>query len=286
MELLQLRYFKDAAELENFSKVAEKNMVPQPSISKTIKKLESELNVKLFDRIGRKVTLNENGQYFYDQINDALQKIDDSVRHFKQPEHANITLYTQAGSRFVSLLIADFLTNTHNIFISTVQSLSNGKAPEYDFTFIQSQADMEKYNYIELMQDEIVAVIPNSNPLSKHKVLSIKDLASECFIGYYRSINLRDFTDNYCETYGGFTPNVVFETTDTVAIRYMLGKGKGITLAPQKTFCLQPLNDVSIIPLKEKTYRTLALAWKKNKFLSTSEKQFVDYCKKWFESII
>ena len=40
MELLQLRYFKDAAELENFSMVAKKNMVPQPSISKTIGKLE------------------------------------------------------------------------------------------------------------------------------------------------------------------------------------------------------------------------------------------------------
>ena len=50
MELLQLRYFKDAAELENFSMVAKKNMVPQPSISKTIGKLEDELGVLLFDR--------------------------------------------------------------------------------------------------------------------------------------------------------------------------------------------------------------------------------------------
>lgn len=40
MELLQLRYFRDAAEMENFSKAAKKNLVPQPSISKTISKLE------------------------------------------------------------------------------------------------------------------------------------------------------------------------------------------------------------------------------------------------------
>ena len=47
MELLQLKYFKDAAELENFSKAAKKNMVPQPSISYAIKKLEDELGVLL-----------------------------------------------------------------------------------------------------------------------------------------------------------------------------------------------------------------------------------------------
>lgn len=47
MELLQLKYFKDAAELENFSKTAKKNMVPQPSISYAIKKLEDELDVPL-----------------------------------------------------------------------------------------------------------------------------------------------------------------------------------------------------------------------------------------------
>lgn len=49
MELLQLKYFKDAAELENFSKAAKKNMVPQPSISYAIKNLEDELGVPLFD---------------------------------------------------------------------------------------------------------------------------------------------------------------------------------------------------------------------------------------------
>ena len=79
MELLQLRYFKDCAELENFSKVARKNMVPQPSISKTISKLENELGAQLFDRVGRKIILNQNGKFFYDKISTALKNIDDGI---------------------------------------------------------------------------------------------------------------------------------------------------------------------------------------------------------------
>ena len=72
MELLQLRYFKDAAELENFSMVAKKNMVPQPSISKTIGKLEDELGVLLFDRQGKRIVLNDNGKFFYEKVSAAL----------------------------------------------------------------------------------------------------------------------------------------------------------------------------------------------------------------------
>lgn len=84
MELLQLRYFKDAAEIENFSKVAEKNMVPQPSISKTIKKLEDELGCNLFDRNGKKISLNDNGKYFYQHIFPALANIDEAVKRFPE----------------------------------------------------------------------------------------------------------------------------------------------------------------------------------------------------------
>ena len=55
MELLQLIYFRDAAKLENFSKVAEKYYVAQPAISHTISRLEDELGVKLFTRNGKKI---------------------------------------------------------------------------------------------------------------------------------------------------------------------------------------------------------------------------------------
>ena len=80
MELLQLKYFKDAAELENFSKAAKKNMVPQPSISYAIKKLEDELGVLLFDRNGRKIFLNENGEYVYQKVSSILNTVE-NARH-------------------------------------------------------------------------------------------------------------------------------------------------------------------------------------------------------------
>lgn len=285
MELLQLRYFRDAAELENFSKAAEKNFVPQPSISKTISKLEQELGCKLFDRNGKKISLNADGKYFYNKINSALTNIDDAINHFKIPTQSNISIYIQAGYLFISMLTADFLTSTSDIFISSVNQISDNSLNKYDFTFMHLFEEMTDYHYEKLMNDEIIVVVSKDNPLSQYNELSIKNLSGYPFVGYYKTMNLRVFTDEYCRAQGGFTPNVVFESADHHALRYMITKNKGIALMPEKLFGLQYSEQYKIIKLKEKTYRTLVIAWKKNKMLSTQALQFLDFTKNWFRNI-
>ncbi|MCR5835890.1 MAG: LysR family transcriptional regulator [Lachnospiraceae bacterium] len=283
MELLQLRYFKDAAESENFSSVAKKHFVPQPSISKTIKKLEEELGVSLFDRNGKKITLNGNGKYFYEKVNSALELIDEGAGHFSNAK-STIMLYTQAGSRFVSLLTADYLLSHRNVYISFVNYSSNLEN-KYDFTIMQPLSDMSQYEYVELMKDEIVAIVSNNHPLALSEKLSIKDLSSQSYIAYYKSMNLRDFTDNFCMNSGGFTPVVSYETHDYTTLRYLVEKNKGIALLPKAFFDLQPSLTIKAIPLKEKTYRHLVLAWNKSKKLNTVEKEFVEYAKQWFSTL-
>ena len=283
MELLQLRYFKDSAECENFSSVAKKHFVPQPSISKTIKKLEEELGVNLFDRNGKKISLNGNGRYFYEKVSSALALIDEGCNHFANTK-STIMLYTQAGSRFVSLLTADYLLSHNNVFISFV-NYSSSLENKYDFTIMQHLADMSEYDYVELMKDEIVAIVSNDNQLSDLKEISISNLRSNQFIAYYKSMNLRDFTDEFCQSVGGFYPDVTYETHDYTTLRYLVEKNKGIALLPKAFFDLQPSLTIKAIPLKEKTYRHLVLAWKKSKKLSLVEKEFVDYAKMWFSKL-
>ena len=285
MELLQLRYFRDAAELENFSKVAEKNFVPQPSISKTIHKLEQELGVQLFDRNGKKISLNENGKYFYEKVSAALTNIDIATQHFKAPIQSNIAIYIQAGNRFISMLTADFLTSSKDIFISSVNQISNHSASNYDFTFMQLLDDMTSLHYEKLMDDEIVLVVSKDHSLFKYDEISITELSDYPFIAYYKSINLRDFTDEYCKREGGFTPGVVFETADYQALRYMISKNKGIALMPESLFTIQASDQYKIIKLKEKTYRTLVIAWNKYKILSNQAVQFLDFTKTWFRNL-
>ena len=104
MELLQLKYFKDAAEMENFSKAAIKNMVPQPSISNAVKRLEEELDVKLFDRVGKKIFLNEEGRYLLEKATDILNSVDESTLHFENLQKCVINLYVQDAPFFSHII--------------------------------------------------------------------------------------------------------------------------------------------------------------------------------------
>ena len=63
MELLQLRYFLVAAKYEHMTKAAEVLRIAQPALSQSIKRLEQELGVPLFDREKRNFGLNDAGRF-------------------------------------------------------------------------------------------------------------------------------------------------------------------------------------------------------------------------------
>ena len=97
MELLQLKYFSVAAAQEHITKAAEILHIAQPALTQSIKRLEEELGVKLFDRRGRNIVLNKTGQIFYKRITPILadlENIPDEIRElagiFRRTIHMNV----------------------------------------------------------------------------------------------------------------------------------------------------------------------------------------------------
>ena len=72
MELLQLKYFCDAAQTENFSETAKKFSVPPSNISQSIHRLEKELGTELFERTANRIRLSHDGKIFSDGAKKAL----------------------------------------------------------------------------------------------------------------------------------------------------------------------------------------------------------------------
>src|SRR5215472_4217005 len=75
MEVHQLRYFCAVAEAGSFTRAAEREQVAQPSLSQQILKLEEELGVRLFDRLGRSVRLTDLGQIFLPRARAILNEL-------------------------------------------------------------------------------------------------------------------------------------------------------------------------------------------------------------------
>ena len=80
MELKQLRYFVDVAELGSFAKAAEVLDVAQPTLSRQVRALELELRASLFHRNGRGVLLTPEGARFVDRARGVLQAADAAVQ--------------------------------------------------------------------------------------------------------------------------------------------------------------------------------------------------------------
>ncbi len=73
MELLQLEYFKMIAKTQNISAAAKELHVVQPSLSQLLKRLEQEVGVPLFDRVGKHIQLNTYGQVFLKYTEEEIQ---------------------------------------------------------------------------------------------------------------------------------------------------------------------------------------------------------------------
>ncbi|WP_418565358.1 LysR family transcriptional regulator, partial [Pyramidobacter piscolens] len=99
MELLQLRYFIKLAQRQHLTQTAEELMISASSLSATIRKLEKELNVELFERKGRNIRLSTSGKIFYKYISQAQTLFDTAVTE------------AQRSRQSQTLLI--FVENTH-----------------------------------------------------------------------------------------------------------------------------------------------------------------------------
>ena len=287
MDLLQLKYFKDAAQFENFSKAAEVNFVPQSSISKAVKILENQYNTPLFDRIGKNIYLNDNGRFLYQEVCGIFDRLDSCTHHFAQVRPNHIIVYVQDAAFFVPLVTTDYMHShpkTHITFSNTMEVLHSTRST-YDFTFMPETGDMANYDFEPLLEDEVVALVSKEHPLAAKDEIDVKELEEELFISFYYSMWLRTITHNVCEQIGGFQPRVVFETHDEFAVIHLVAKNAGVTLMPGKLYNVHKHKNIKVLKLKKTLTSKTVLAWSKEKHLSKDELEFIQFSKKWFDEV-
>ncbi|MDQ7092172.1 LysR family transcriptional regulator [Desulfosporosinus sp. PR] len=94
MDFLQLRYFQVAARPEDITHAAEELHIVQPSLSKTMARLEKSLDVPLFERPGRRIRLKQFGKAFLKQVEQSFHELGEGQRELTDPaglEHGSST---------------------------------------------------------------------------------------------------------------------------------------------------------------------------------------------------
>ncbi|MFP5114581.1 LysR family transcriptional regulator [Bacillaceae bacterium C204] len=289
MELLQLQYFQTVARLEHMTKAAEELQIAQPSLSKTIARLEEDLGVPLFDRKNRQLRLNDYGKLFLDRVNRIFLELNEGKREIEERAHQGQTQITLAVSipRVLPELLSSFLkyfpdVKFQQVLASTSLMKSQLEKAEIDFCISSVPIEGTEIIWEPLMTEEIYLIVPPEHELSSKENIYLSEVKNEPFISMNTGFGFRNLTDEFCRE-AGFVPSIAFEGDEPGVIGDLVRKGLGIAFIPEISWFhhTNPFpNKLRII--EPKCQRTIGLGWSKRRYLTEAGQQFRQYVIEYF----
>ena len=292
MELRHLQYFKRVAETEHLTKAANDLFISQSHLSHMMTELESELGVKLFDRVGRGIQLNPCGREFYNDVVMLFYQFDDAKKKAQEiykRQSTQLTIVTNV-STYIPGLLKRNKQDSPNLNIQQysarrrkiVRMLLDGDA---DFAVCcPLLAEAPELESILLHMERGVIVYPPGHWLETRKSVSFPELKDENFISVGQGYGTRDMQDVYLRQ-ARITVNSTVETTDTSSIYNFVKDGLGIAIAP-KTMTRQLKEfENQFVELDEGPLASIGLTWRKDHYLSEAGKAFMETTKNYFREL-
>lgn len=289
MELLQLAYFYKIAHTPTLTQAAAELHISQPALSKLIRGLEDEFHIKFFDRRGRYIRLNENGEIFLKYATRILNTVEDmrsELQDFRMREDLSLRVGVFAGSTLFPDIISGFRKEHPNIKVTVVQhSFENSPGQNSLDLILQASSHMPSYpDCIRLMEEEILLAVPNTHPLRLRDSVTLTELKEENFISLSAKKGLRIMMDEYCAEVG-FQPNIVLESDDPAMMRNLIQSGFGLSFVPEKSWTAYIQGDVHLLHITDpKCIRYIYLITPRGVYRSIAARLFQQYLIRFFEN--
>jgi DNA-binding transcriptional LysR family regulator len=241
MELRHLRYFVTVAEELNFRRAAQRLYMEQPPLSRQIRQLEEEIDVELFHRTKRGVTLTEAGQAFLEQARLTLSQAEQAVQAAKQADktkRASLTVGFSicAFSRVLPEIVQAFRQGFPDIDVNLIEIPTPSQvqalmANEIEIGFLHLPINQDELMTETLLREPVMVVLPETHPLAALPSVSLRSLANEPFVLFPRHIKPEFYEHimSACQQ-AGFQPKVVQEVTPPDVAVSFVGAGAGVSL--------------------------------------------------------
>jgi LysR family hydrogen peroxide-inducible transcriptional activator len=242
MELHQLRYFCAVAETGSFSRAAEQSHVSQPSLSQQIIKLEDELGVRLFDRLGRSVRLTETGQTFLPRARAVLRELEAArgdVAEQKDSVGGSVTIgvIPTVAPYFLPERLTWFSQKFPQVRLTVVEEitpilLDQVRASKVDLAILALPIRGHEFEAFSLLTERLFAALPAGHKLAKRRSLSLKDLRAQPFLLLRDGHCFRDTSVAACDR-ARMHPQIIFESGQFSSLLSMVGAGMGVSIVPE-----------------------------------------------------
>ncbi|HEV3303445.1 MAG TPA: LysR family transcriptional regulator [Planctomycetaceae bacterium] len=283
MELHQLRYFVAVAQLENFTRAAQKCFVAQPSLSQQIIKLERECGGPLFDRSGRKVRLTDRGRTLFDRAIEILAAVEGAKRALTEDGDAGqVTvgaiptiapyLLPPLLKRFLRDYPKTELTVSENLTEYTIQACLEG---DVDVGVLALPISEDQLEIEPLLTEELLLAMAAGHPLATRRRVSMQDVSLERFVLLSETHCLGRQVVSFCKDQS-CQPAISCRSAQLLTVQELVAAGNGVSLIPQMAVNADHSRQTKYRSLTgEKPTRTIAMIWRKNRYHGPAVERFV-----------
>jgi LysR family hydrogen peroxide-inducible transcriptional activator len=264
MTLTELKYIVALAREKHFGKAADACHVSQPTLSLAIKKLEEELDLKLFERNATEVTVTPLGNEVVLQAQSVLEQaanIKEIAKRGKDPLAGALKLgviYT-IGPYLLPDLVRHVINKTPQMPLMlqenfTVKLLELLRTGELDCAILAEPFPDTNLAVAPLYDEPFLAAIPVDHPFTKQSSITVEQLKAETMLLLGTGHCFRDHVLEVCPEFARFSGDnsgnsmgirKSFEGSSLETIKHMVAAGMGVTLVPRLSVPASALLDVS-----------------------------------------
>jgi LysR family hydrogen peroxide-inducible transcriptional activator len=280
MTLTELRYIVAVARERHFGRAAEACHVSQPTLSVAIKKLEDELDVKLFERGGAEVSVTALGEQIVRQAQVVIEQagqIKEIAKAGKDPLHGPLKLgiiYT-IGPYLLPDLVRQAIERTPQMPLMlqenfTIKLLDMLRTGELDCAIMAEPFPDAGLAVAPLYDEPFAVAVPRNHALASREHISSEELKAQTMLLLGTGHCFRDHVLEVCPEFARFSNDAEgirksFEGSSLETIKHMVASGMGITVVPQLSVPELPQPHVAYVPFQAPVpTRRVVLAWRRS----------------------
>ncbi|MFN3888706.1 MAG: LysR substrate-binding domain-containing protein [Aquabacterium sp.] len=280
MTLTELRYIVAVARERHFGRAAEACFVSQPTLSVAVKKLEDELDVKLFERGSAEISVTPLGEEIIRQAQAVLeqaQSIKEIAKRGKDPLAGPLRLgviYT-IGPYLLPDLVRQAIARVPQMPLMlqenfTVKLLEMLRAGELDCAILAEPFPETNLATAPLYEEPFMVAVPRSHPLASRERIGAEELKRETMLLLGSGHCFRDHVLEVCPEFARFSSDAEgirrsFEGSSLETIKHMVAAGMGVTVVPRLSVPVEPHPHLAYIPFEEPApTRRVVLVWRRS----------------------
>jgi len=289
MTLRHMKIFRAVWEHQyNTTKAAEALCMTQPAVSLAIKELEQYYGVRLFERIGRRLTPTEAGAHFHNYAVSICTLFDDmenEMRNWDSFGLLRVGASVTIGSQFLPEYVKAFSQSHPDIQVQ-VQVAPSDKLEQMilsnalDFALTEGVIHTPSICSQPYMQDRLVVVCPAGGAFHQGQILPVEVFRQQNFLLREPGSGTREVFDRVTES-AGFSVRPIWEAMSTTALVNGVIHGLGIAVLPQRMVA-GPLQKGQVVTVQVQGldfHRRFSVIYHKDKFLTVSARAFLRLCR-------